>query len=60
MKIYSQDIGMEFAIKKYAMLIKRSRKWHSREGIEPPNKKNQYAQRKGNLQIFGNIGNGHH
>ena len=34
--IYSQDIGMEFGIEKYALLMK-SGKWHMTEGIELPN-----------------------
>ena len=37
-KIYSLDIGMEFAIEKCAMLIMKSRKWHMTEKIELPKK----------------------
>ena len=36
-KIYSKDIGMEFGIEKYAMLILRSGKRLMTEGIELPN-----------------------
>ena len=37
-RIYSQDIGMEFAIEKYAILIMKSGKWHRMEGKELPSK----------------------
>ena len=37
MSIYSQDLGMEFGIEKYAMQIMRSGKWQMTEGIELPN-----------------------
>ena len=36
-KIYSEDIGMEFAIEKCTMLIMKSGKRHRTEGIEVPN-----------------------
>ena len=36
-RIYSQDIGMEFGIEKCAILIMRSGKRHTTEGIELPN-----------------------
>ena len=36
-RIYSQDIGIEFGIEKCAMLIMRSRKWHMTKGIQLPN-----------------------
>ena len=36
-RIYSQDIGMEFGIEKCTMLIRRSRKRQMTEGIEQPN-----------------------
>ena len=36
-RIYSQDIGMEFDIEKYAILVMKSGKWHLTEGIELPN-----------------------
>ena len=53
---------MEFEIEKCDMLIiMRSGKWHMTGGIELPNQDNiRIAQRKGNLQIIGNIGRGHH
>ena len=51
-KIYNQDIGMEFEIEKCALLIMRSRKHHMMEGIEWLNQENQNSWRKGNLQIL--------
>ena len=36
-RIYSQDIGMEFGIEKYAMLEMKSGKRHITEGVELPN-----------------------
>ncbi len=36
-RIYSQDIGMEFGIEKCAMLIMKSGKRHRMEGIELSN-----------------------
>ena len=36
-RIYSQDIRMEFSIEKYAMLIMKSRKRHFMNGMEQPN-----------------------
>ena len=57
--IYSQDIGMEFGIEKFAMLIMKSRNQQKTERIELPTKY-QNARKKGNLQILGNIGSGHH
>ena len=36
-RIYINEIGMEFDIEKCAMLIMRSRKWQMTEGIEIPN-----------------------
>ena len=36
-KIYSQDIGMEFGIEKCALLVIRSGKRHITEGVELPN-----------------------
>ena len=36
-RIYSQDIGMEFGIEKFAMLVMKSGKWHTTDGIELPN-----------------------
>ena len=60
-RIYSQDIGMEFAIEKCAMLIMKSRKWYWMQGRKlPKSRQNQNAWKKGNLQISGNIGSRHH
>ena len=36
-RIYSQDIGMEFSIEKFAMLVMKSYKRHPADGIELPN-----------------------
>ena len=36
-RIYSQDIGMEFSIEKCALLVMKSGKLHLTEGIELPN-----------------------
>ena len=36
-KIYCQDIGMEFGIEKYAMLVMKSSKRHITDGMELPN-----------------------
>ena len=36
-KIYSQDIGMEFCIEKWAILILKSSKRHQRDRMEMPN-----------------------
>ena len=36
-RIYSQDIGMEFGIEKCAMLVMKSGKRHMTDGMELPN-----------------------
>ena len=36
-RIYSQDIGMEFGIEKCAMLVMKNGKRHMTGGMEPPN-----------------------
>ena len=36
-RIYSQDIGMEFGIEKCALLVMKNGKWHLADGIELPN-----------------------
>ena len=36
-RIYSQDIGMEFGIEKCAMLVMKSGKWHMTDEMELPN-----------------------
>ena len=56
-KIYSQDIQMEFGIKKCPMLIMSSGKT-TNDGKKI--KKNQNTSKKGNLQVLGNTGSGHH
>ena len=37
MRIYSEDMGMEFDIEKYAMLVMKSGDRHMTEGVEQPN-----------------------
>ena len=37
MRIYSQDIGMEFSVEKCAMLVMKSGKQYITEGVEQPN-----------------------
>ena len=56
-RIYSQDIGMEFGIEKCAMLVMKSGKRHVTGGMELLNQENnQNARRKGKLQILGHLG----
>ena len=60
-RIYNQDIGMEFIIERYTMLIMKSGQRQVMEGIKLPNQeKNQNARRKRKLQVLTNIANGHH
>ena len=60
-RISSQDIGMEFGIEKCVMLIMKSEKHEMTKGIELPNQdKIRTLGEKGNLQILGKIGSGHH
>ena len=56
-RLYNQDIEMEFGIEKYAMLVMKSVKRHITEGVDLPN---QNARRKRNLQILGDVGSWHH
>ena len=61
MRIYSQDIGMEFGIEKCAMLVMK--KWQTTpDGRSRTTKSSshQNARRKGNQQILGDIGSCHH
>ena len=54
--VVSQDIGIEFGNEKFAMLIIKSGKRHITGGMKQPNQeKNRNAQRKGNVQVLGNI-----
>ena len=61
-RIYNQDIGMEFGMEKFAMLIMKSWKQQMTEGIELPNqeKKKQNFRRNGNWEILENIESGLH
>ena len=36
-RVYSQDVGMEFGIEKFAMLVMKSGKWHMTDWMELPN-----------------------
>ena len=36
-RIYSQDMGMEFGVEKCATFVNKSDKWHWTDGIELPN-----------------------
>ena len=56
-RIYSQDIGMEFGIEKCAMLVMRSGKRYMSEGTELPNQEKNRTLGKRNLEILGNIRN---
>ena len=56
-RIYSQDIEMEFGIEKCAMLVMKSGKQHMTDGMELPNNDRiRKLEKKGNLQIFGLFG----
>ena len=53
-RLYSQDIGMESAISKYAMLIMKSGKWQITEGTELPNHERiRMLQEKENYKCLG-------
>ena len=52
-RIYSQDIGMEFDIGKCALPVMKSGKRHLTDGIKLPN---QEKIRKRDLQILRNLG----
>ena len=54
-----QDKGMEYCIEKRALLVMKPREWHDERNGTTNSMKNQNARRKGNLQIFRGIGNGH-
>ena len=58
-RIYRQDIGMEFGIEKCVLLVMKSGKRHLTDGIELPNQ-DQNARRKRDLQILRNLGRWHH
>ena len=59
-RIYNDDIGMEFGMKKMCHANNEKRKT-TNDGINRTTKlrKHQNAWRNGNLQILGNIGSGH-
>ena len=53
-RIYSQDIGMEFGMEKCTMLIMKSDKRYLTEGMEQPNQE-KIRTRKGKLQILSKL-----
>ena len=57
-RIYSQDIGMEFGKEICAMLVTKSGKRQLTEGVELPNQ--VVIREKENLQILSDIGSWHH
>ena len=58
MRIYGQDIGMEFGIEKCAMLIMKSGRWQMTEGIEVSNEdKIRMLGEKGNYKYLGTPSN---
>ena len=60
-RIYSQDIGMEFGIEKCALLVMKNGKWHLADGIELPNQdKIRTLAENEILQILRNLGCWHH
>ena len=60
-RIYCQDIGIEYGKEKCSLQIMKSEKRHMTEGMELTNQeKNKNARGKVNLQILGNIGSRHH
>ena len=59
MKIYSEDIGMEFGIEKCSILIIKEENINNGRNTTAKSRKNQKARRKENLQILGNIGSWH-
>ena len=61
-RIYSQDVGMEFSIERCKAMKSSKRKMM--ESMEQPNqekkKKNKNARRKENVQVLENIGSRYH
>ena len=59
-RIYSQDIGMEFRMEKCALFIMKSEKGEATKGIKQPTQERiRTLGEKGKLQVLGNIGSGH-
>ena len=55
-RIYSQDIGMEFGVEKCAMLVMKSGKRHLTEEMELPNQdKIKTLGEKETYKYFGNL-----
>ena len=60
-RIYSQDMGMEFGIEKWAMLVMKNGIPHMTNGMELPNQeKIRTLGEKRNLQILGHLGSRYH
>ena len=57
-KIYSQDIGMDFGIEKHAMHMMKSGVRETMERIKLPHQES--IRREGKSQVLGNIKSGHH
>ena len=53
MRIYSQDIEMEFSIEKCAMLVIKSGKRHMTEGVELSNKVIRTLRKKETYKLLG-------
>ena len=51
-RIYSQDIGMEFGIEKCAMLVMKSGKWHLIDRMELPNQDKIRTLRKKEIHKY--------
>ena len=61
-RIYSQEIGMEFGIEKCALFGMKSGKRHLTDGIQLPNqdKIKSHAENERDIQILRNLGGWHH
>ena len=58
-RIYSQEIGMEFGIEKCAIIVMKRGKRHITDGMDVPNQ-DKSSRRKRNLQILGHFEGWHH
>ena len=54
-RIYSQDIGIEFGIEKCAMLVMKSGKWHLTDRMELPNQDNVRTLREKEMYKYLDI-----
>ena len=53
-RLYSQDIGVEFCIEKFVMLVMKSGKWHLTDGMKLQNK--DKFRTLGEKEKFKNLG----